>query len=708
MARLLRHVLEPQPAGAPAGGLARGRIAPTSAAAAVLTRLRRAPELGPLIAISALLNLWALGRNSWANVYYSAAVRSMSTSWHDFLYASLDRSGVMTVDKPPLSLWVQSLSVRLFGFHPLSILAPQALMGVASVLLVYDLVRRRFGRLGGFVAGVALATTPIAVAMSRDNNPDALLTLLCLAAVWFAVRGFEDGRTRWLVLGGVAVGLGFETKMLVALVVVPAIALAWLWIAPAGRGRLRAIRQLLAGGAAMLLVGGAWPLLVALTPSADRPFVSGTSDNSILSLIFGYNGFGRVGGQVGGPPSGFAGAGPTFGGGTGPFRLIGAALGGQDGWLLGIAVAGAAVTLVASRARGRDPRTAWLACVAGAFIVTAALFSFARGIFHPYYVVLLAPFTAALVGAGVATIVDGRRAARLAAPAVLGLGVACELVVRANYLSQLDWMPIVLPLACGVAALALLLSRSRRVRVAALSLGVGALIAAPAVWAVDTLGYKTAGTFPAGGPQTVGYASGGPGAFSFGGTRLGRGGLRFFGGGRTFAPGGPPPTLFGGGTRTGRPPLARGALIPLFRRGSARRVFSGRAFFSLGGPGGVQSSAALAGDERYARAHGGGAIAVASQSAAAAAILANDADVAGIGGFGGVESDPSVAWLAREVADGDIRWVDTDGAVGGGPGRPGASAVMNAAVRACAPVTSASSTLYDCAGRAAAILATTR
>ena len=149
----------------------------------------------------------------------------------------------MTVDKPPLALWVQSLSVRVFGYHPLSMLVPQALMGVASVALVYDLVRRRFGRVGGFAAGLALALTPITVAISRHNNPDALLVLCCVAALWFALRALEDGRTRWLVLAGLCVGLGFETKMLVALTVVPGIALGYLLIAP--RGRLRALRQLL-------------------------------------------------------------------------------------------------------------------------------------------------------------------------------------------------------------------------------------------------------------------------------------------------------------------------------------------------------------------------------------------------------------------------------------------------------------------------------
>jgi 4-amino-4-deoxy-L-arabinose transferase-like glycosyltransferase len=214
------------------------------------------PELLGLLVLAAVMNLWALSRNGWANDYYSAAVRSMSTSWHNFLFASLDPSGVMTVDKPPLALWVEALSVRVFGYHPLSMLVPQALMGVAAVGLTYDLVRRRFGRVGGGIAGLALALTPVTVAIFRYNQPDALLVLCSVAALWFTVRGLEDGRTRWLVLAGVCVGLGFETKMLVALVVVPGVAAAWLLCAPGGRSRLRAAGQLLAGGAAMTLVGG--------------------------------------------------------------------------------------------------------------------------------------------------------------------------------------------------------------------------------------------------------------------------------------------------------------------------------------------------------------------------------------------------------------------------------------------------------------------
>jgi hypothetical protein len=187
---------------------------PTSAAVTgrrSLARMR--PELALLLLIAGVLNFWGLSENGWANEYYSAAVRSMSSSWHAFLYGSFDASGAMTVDKPPLASWVQVAFVKVFGFHSLSLLVPQALMGVASVALVYDLTRRLWGRPAGFVAGLALATTPIAVAISRHNNPDALLILCCVGALWATVRALEDGRTRWIVLAGVCVGLGFEAKM---------------------------------------------------------------------------------------------------------------------------------------------------------------------------------------------------------------------------------------------------------------------------------------------------------------------------------------------------------------------------------------------------------------------------------------------------------------------------------------------------------------
>jgi 4-amino-4-deoxy-L-arabinose transferase-like glycosyltransferase len=662
------------------------------------------PELAGLMALAGTLNLWALSRNGWANQFYAAAVKSMSSSWHDFLFASMDRSGVMTVDKPPLALWVQALSVRVFGYHSLSILVPQALIGMATVALVYDLVRRRFGRLGGFVAGLALALTPITVAISRHNNPDALLILCCVAALWCAVRAMDPEptrrRTRWLLAAGVCVGLGFETKMLVALVVVPGIVVAWLWLAPSARGRLHALGQLLAGGAAMLIVGGAWPALVELTPAADRPWVSGTSNNTILSLIFEYNGLGRVDGQAGGP--GGAGGGNVFGGSTGPLRLLNSALGGQAGWLLGFALLSGLAILVSSRLRRADARSGWLMAVGGAFATTAVLFSFASGIFHPYYVSLLAPFAAALVGAGAAQLIGGRVNTSIFGPLAIAGGVASELVVLGDYLGQLSWLEPVLIVVGVVAAVALAAFNSRVVRLAAVGGVLAALLIAPGVWAFDTLGHATNGTFPEGGPASELASAGGPGGGAGAPRSLGgRGGAPGGGFARPGAGGAGAPPLFGSG-RPGGPPGF----------GAAGHGFPRAGGGAIGAPiGGSVSTSILS----YVKEHGGGTIAVESQSNAASSIVEQDADVAGIGGFSGRESDVSVSWLAQEVRAGKIRWVLSEGSQASGPRlagdtREGSKKAIAAVTQACKKVTLTSSdgedTLYDCSGRAVALLST--
>jgi 4-amino-4-deoxy-L-arabinose transferase-like glycosyltransferase len=719
-----------------------------------LSRRLPRPELALLLVLAAVLYLWGLSKNGWANDYYSAAVRSMSSSWHNFLFASADPSGVMTVDKPPLALWVQALSVRVFGYGSLSMLVPQALMGVASVGLLYDLVRRRFGRAAGFAGGLALALTPITVAISRHNNPDALLVLCCMAALWCALRALEDGRTRWLVLAGVCVGLGFETKMLVALVVVPGIALAYLLVAP--RGRLRAVRQLLAGGASMLLVGGAWPLLVALTPAADRPWISGTSDNSILSLIFEYNGVGRVDGQSGGPAGGGpgGGGGNVFGGEAGPLRLLNSALGGQAGWLLGFALLSGLGLLVATRLRRQDARTGWLVATGGAFLVTAVLFSAASGIFHPYYVSLLAPFAAALVGAGAAQLLASGTRARIFAALALAAGVASELAVLHQYPGQLSWLPPLLIAVCAVAVLALVALGSRRARLVAATAAIAALLLAPSVWAVDTLGHATSSTFPEGGPANVQTAGGGmfagrggPGAFAAraGGppAGLGRppGATGSSGGGPLLGSAAVPPpgSLSGSGAAGQSPGTPSGIGLPPGAAGAGAGAGSngagaGLAAGGFGGPmGGDQLSSQML---AYAKQHGGGTIAVSSQTSASSAIIASGAKVAGIGGFSGRESSVSTAWLAQRVRSGAIRWVLGERAgtqsFRGVPGdtRAGSKAAITAVEKACRKVTlstgaatssavtagagarsggaattagSSSTSLYDCQGRADAL-----
>ncbi len=664
-----------------------------------------APELLALLVVAAVLDLWALDRNGWANTYYSAAVRSMSGSWHNFFYNSFDSAGVMTVDKPPLALWVQALSVRAFGFSSWSMLVPQALMGIGTVALAYDLTRRVFGRPAGFVAGLVLALTPITVAISRHNNPDALVVLCSTAALWFTVRALLDGRTRWLVWAGVMVGLGFETKMGAALLVVPALAAAYLWVAP--HGRLVALRQLLTGGAAMAVVGLAWPMLMWLTPASSRPWISGTSDNSIWSLILNYNGVGRLDGQAGGPGGmaggpgggGGGGMGSVFGGDTGITRLVDASLGGQAGWLIGMAMAGGLALAVLARLRRSDARTGWIIAAGGAFATTAVAFSFAKGIFHPYYVSMLAPFTAVLIGATAGTILKGGVAARVVAPIAIVGGLVTEVMVMHRAATDTEYLiPLAVALSLGGAAV-LAARVSGKVRGIALAVALGALLIAPASWATQTLGHATSGTFPAGGPASQGMG-GGPGGGGPGGMRAGPGGGGFGG-----ANGGAPPQLPGGtGTGTGTGTSSSGQVAPpaAFSLGGGAGNTTNNAQGAGGGMFG--GNANLTEAVAYAKSHGGGTVGVSSQQGASDAIIRSGSDVAALGGFSGRESEVSATWLAQAVKDGRIRFVLTDGTSAmGNDGRVGSSALM-AVVQKVGKQTSVSG-LYDLQGKAAAIAA---
>ena len=254
-----------------------------------------------VLALSAVLNMKNLSQNGYANIFYSAGDKSMLRSLHNFLFASFDPGGLVTVDKPPLALWVQVTSAKLFGFSPLSLLVPEAIAGVLAVALLYFILVRRVGVGGALAGSLALAVFPSFVAVSRDNGVDPLLILLLVAACGLGLRAIESGRWRTLIACGVIVGLAFNTKTLAAYLVVPAIALGFLICAPGSVWRRLA--QLLVAGLVMLAVSFAWIALVELTPASKRPYVGSSTNNTELGLTFEYNGVGRVEGQSGGPNS---------------------------------------------------------------------------------------------------------------------------------------------------------------------------------------------------------------------------------------------------------------------------------------------------------------------------------------------------------------------------------------------------------------------
>ncbi|WP_375406764.1 glycosyltransferase family 39 protein, partial [uncultured Amnibacterium sp.] len=498
------------------------------------------PAFLGLLALTALLYLWNLTLNGWSNAFYSAAVQAGASNWEAFLYGSSDAGNSITVDKPPASLWVMALSVRIFGLSSFSILLPEAIMGVITVALVSALVRRHFSPQAGLIAGAATALTPVATMMFRFNNPDALLVLLVTLATSLTMRGIEDGRVRWVLWAGAAVGFAFLTKQLQAFLILPVLVGVYLYASP----RTIGVRFLHLFGAlgTLIVSAGWWVALVTLVPASMRPFIGGSQSNSFLELTFGYNGLGRLTGDETGSVTG--GGGTTTGGSmwgeTGIGRLFSSEFGTQVAWLLPAALALLVVGLVVLRRRPRiDGARAVVLLLGGTLIVTAVAFSFGAGIIHPYYSVALAPAIGGLVGVGAWLLWERRGAvwARIVA-AVVVLGTTWWSVVLMSQAADfLPWLRVVVVTAGVLGAVALLLSPyARLLAPIGAAAALIAALTAPLAWSVNTTLTAHTGSLPTAGPAVASAGFGG-GRGGFGGTRPAFGG----GQGQLQGQGGQPP-----------------------------------------------------------------------------------------------------------------------------------------------------------------------
>lgn len=245
-----------------------------------------------VLALATFLDFWRLSANGYGNLYYAAAVLSMTQNWHNFFFVSYDPGGFISVDKPPLGFWVMVASVKLLGYSGFSLLAPEALAGVGSVAVLWRIVRRSFGPAAGVLAALALAVTPVNVVVNRDNILEPLLTLTLLLAAWATLAATQRGSLRWLMLGAVLVGLAFNIKAMEAYLIVPALAALYLLAAPL-QWRTR-LAQVALAGAVMLAISFVWITAVDLTPATQRPYVGSSATNSELDLTLGYNGILRV------------------------------------------------------------------------------------------------------------------------------------------------------------------------------------------------------------------------------------------------------------------------------------------------------------------------------------------------------------------------------------------------------------------------------
>jgi 4-amino-4-deoxy-L-arabinose transferase-like glycosyltransferase len=608
-----------------------------------------------VIALAAVTFMWNLTVSGFANTYYSMAAQAASQSWSAWFWGSLDAANFITVDKPPLATMLMGLSVRLFGLSSWSILLPEALAGVATIALVYAIVRRQFGAAAATLAALVAALTPAAVLMFRYDNPDALLTLLLVGAAGALMRALETGRLRWVVLSAVLVGLGFNTKFMQAYLVLPAFAFVYLVVA---NGSLRRrVGHLAVAAISVVMASGWWVAVVELTPAATRPFIGGSTNNSALQLLLGYDGVQRILGIFGlDGPTGAVGIGTNFGGLPGLLRLFNPEFGGQISWLLPAALVGLTVGLISRRGMPRtDLRRAAYLLWGGWLIVHAVVFSFMSGIVHSYYTVAMAPAIGVLVGAGAVELWsmrarDGRvgRAARLTLGATVALTAAWAALLLARSPDFMPWLAPVVLLAGIVAALGLAVPRRPGLALAGAALALAAILAGPIAYSIDTINTAYAGGDPQAGPAVAG-STGGPG------------GAR----GPFGAPGGGVDGSAGSGP-VGSPPAGVDGFGP--RPGDGGGVGDGGGF--PGGPG-----ASTIGDDviAYLKANQGDAtwiVAARSANEAAAIQLATGQPVMAVGGFSGDDSALTIEQLKQLVANGQLRYVlvgNLGGPIAGGP-----------------------------------------
>ena len=645
------------------------------------------PGLAAVLLLAAFLTIWGLSKNGYSNTYYAAAVKSATESWKAMFFGSLDPSSFITVDKPPLSIWLMGLSTRVLGFSSFAMLLPQALCTVGAVALLHATVRRVAGPAAALAAALALALTPITIAIGRVNNPDALLILLLVGSAYLTVRAVESGKTKHLAWAGTLVGLAFMTKMLQGWMVLPALAITYLAFGPGST--LRRTGQLAITAVVTAAVSAAWPIAVTLWPGA-KPYIGGSTNGSVWDLILGYNGLGRLTGNEGGMGGG---GGASFGGTASWLRMFNEQVGAQIAWLLPLAAVGLAAGLWMTRQAPRtDLRRAGLVLFGVWALVHFVIFSKAQGTFHPYYTSALAPAIAALSGIGVVMLFTAARkswaALAVLDAAVVGTAVlSLELMGRAT--DSPGWAKAAVPAAAAIAIVLSPLLRSERpsarrlVAIAAVA-GSIAILAGPASYSFANLGRALNGNNVLAGP--AGASSGGMGGGPGGGfgNRSGQGG-----------PGGQMGTPPSGAM--GTPPSMSGSTAAGGST-STNATTTGSASAASGGPGSGGMGGGLS-DEAisYLQANQGSAkylLAATGSQTTASIILETGANVVTIGGFSGSDPAPTVSQLAEMVKSGELKYVLVGGQGGGRGGSSDIATWVQEHGTAVTSVTVSSGTLY--------------
>ncbi len=493
-----------------------------------------------ILILSFLLNFIRLGQEGLANLYYAAGVKSMLMNWHNFFFVSFDPGGFITIDKPPLGFWLQTLSAKIFGFQGWSIILPQALGGVISVYLIYVLVRRYYGEWAGLISALVLAITPIFVAASRNNTIDTLLVTVVLLAALVFLKAIEESNFKKLLFVFFLIGVGFNIKSLEAFLILPTFYITYLLV-PNRRLKMKVVHL---SAATLILIASSlpWYLAVDSVPSEERPYVGSSENNSELELATGYNGLGhflgygvqRPGrqGQTRQPinpqsqNNTFSGAnvnnltpGATnnarkLGGEIGlpsPIRLFNHQLGGQISWLLPFALIGVFAALYQVKLKMLSKQNKINLFFWGCWLIPEMIFfSIAQGT-HRYYLVMMAPSIAALVGISYVTLVNWSKGAgriRYLLAGAMFVNVAVQATIIAGYNEWRSWM---LPLVIGAGVLGAILlvwqairgqGERKKYQYVPYGLAFLILVIAPFTWSITPALYGSGNAaFPFAGPD---------------------------------------------------------------------------------------------------------------------------------------------------------------------------------------------------------------
>lgn len=666
-----------------------------------------------VILFSGFMNFFLLNKAD-TNEYYTVAVKSMMKSFHNFFYASFDSAGFITVDKPPVALWLQTISAKLFGFSNFSVLLPGAAAAVVSTVIVYQMVKHRAGKVAAFISGIIMSVTPIFIAVTRTNNMDSILILCLVIAAWAVVKAASTTRFRWLLLSVAMIGIGFNVKMLEAFMIVPAVYLFY-WIAMKINWKKK-ILHLLAATVVLAGVSLSWAIIVDATPASKRPYVGGSQTNSVLELALGYNGVSRLtgqqgaggqksrtmpsgtktqtgmnssenapnmnassgensfGGEMGGtPPGGNRGGnqGSMFGtGSAGPLRLFSKELSGQASWLLPF-VLFSVIAIVADwfRRRKLDEKHSfaifWLA-----WLVPAMIFFSIAGFFHQYYLSLMAPPVAALVGIGFAYLwrdfSDAKSSWRgYLLPIAFGATLLFEAIIF--YQNSMATIWTVLLIAAGILTIGFGIvwrTAERKVQGAIAGSSVLLMLLAPLYWTLPSTFNQTDSSTPIAGPSST--QSGMDGG-QMGGQRQGTAssGENGFPGGGAGGPGGrqgEAPSINGG---SGAPEAPQGTNESTQNKSQQMPESNSKTSVNRGGGMGQQVSTKLL---TYLRKHYNGEkfiLAVPSAQSAYSIMMKTNYAVMAMGGFAGSDPALTVSKLEKMVKAGEIKYFLISGNQGG-------------------------------------------